>query len=96
MTDGVMAAALETLERECIDMDGDWRSGPPWIVFDREKAKTILAAAFAPWLREELRELASVAGGMTGPGNTPDQCQGYSDACRDIKAAIVKRLRELE
>jgi len=38
--------------------------------------------------RDAQRKAESLAGGMTGPGNTPDQCEGYSDACRDIKSAI--------
>lgn len=31
---------------------------------------------------------AAIAGGSTGDGNTVEQAQGYSDACRDIKKAI--------
>lgn len=38
---------------------------------------------------ERMRERAAqAAGGVTGPGNTVDQCQGYSDACRDAAAAV--------
>lgn len=43
--------------------------------------------------REALEQAARSALGMTGPGNTADQCKGYSDACRDIAAAL-RRLAE--
>jgi hypothetical protein len=33
-------------------------------------------------LSVELEHAADIAGGMTGLGNTFEQCQGYSDACR--------------
>jgi hypothetical protein len=39
----------------------------------------------------EREACARVAGGMTGPGNTVAQCAGYSDACREIAAAIRAR-----
>jgi len=40
---------------------------------------------------DEAEQCAQIAMGMTGPGNTPEQCQGYSDACRDIAKALRKR-----
>ena len=39
----------------------------------------------------ERQACAVIAGSMTGPGNTPGQAQGYSDACRDILSAIIAR-----
>lgn len=50
-------------------------------------------------LARALDEAPSIALGMTGPGNTLQQSQGYSDACRDIfdalKAHKQKALREV-
>lgn len=39
----------------------------------------------------EREACASLAGGMSGPGNTVAQCAGYSAACREIKDAICAR-----
>jgi hypothetical protein len=49
------------------------------------------ASAIKEAKQEEAEQCAQIAMGMTGPGNTPEQCQGYSDACRDIAKAIRKR-----
>lgn len=50
------------------------------------------AAAYAALAVErERKTCADIAGGMTGPGNTVEQCKGYSDACRDIQRAIRTR-----
>ena len=38
--------------------------------------------------REALEKAAQIALGMTGPGNTVAQAQGYSAACCDIREAI--------
>ena len=39
-------------------------------------------------LARALDQTPDIAGGMTGPGNTVEQSRGYSDACRDIRAAL--------
>jgi hypothetical protein len=47
--------------------------------------------------REALMEAASLAMESTGPGNTVEQAQGYSDACRDIgQACAIRALAEKE
>lgn len=46
-------------------------------------------------LLDVLEELPSIALGCTGPGNTFDQAQGYSDACREIAAKIRHRVDPL-
>ncbi|NNM31963.1 MAG: hypothetical protein HKO53_02805 [Gemmatimonadetes bacterium] len=46
-------------------------------------------------LEEALLHTSAIALGMTGPGNTPEQCRGYSDACRDISTALYQHAKKI-
>lgn len=53
----------------------------------REDIERVVAEA----VLKERKACADTAGGMTGPGNTVEDCHGYSNACREISAAIRAR-----
>ncbi len=44
---------------------------------------------------EAFEEAAGVAGGHTGPGNTLGTSEGYSNACREIRATLCARASAL-
>ena len=62
--------------------------------FDQQYQDRIIARHVKPLL-DALEAMPSIAMGCTGPGNTLDQAQGYSDACRDIAAKIRQSIDPL-
>jgi hypothetical protein len=59
-----------------------------------EEHQDEMAKVSRPILRalvaETIKRCEGIAAGHTGPGNPPETCHGYSNACREIKATLSK------
>lgn len=93
MTESAERARAEKLAKDLhlTDWDGGDDQGYGGEDVPRPKAVKAIMEFAALAVERERKTCADIAGGMTGPGNTVEQCKGYSDACRDIQRAIRAR-----